>query len=215
MLFEGKRSAYVMPPQAAGRVRLIAGLHGVCNPPEYACGYWIAAASQRGLLVCPEGNTHCGAADGNATTWTKPAAGMSADLEKAIAAVADVFVDRFDRKGAVLMGFSKGAYAAPKIAAAHPGRWPYLILVEAKVRTTAAALRAAKVRAVALIAGERSGQHATMRRTAAQLAKQGFAAKLWVMPKAGHHYSANIDAIMAEALDFVVAAGAPRSEEYD
>ncbi len=141
-------------------------------------------------------------------TWTKSAAGMSADLEKAIAAVGKVFGDRFDRTGAVLMGFSRGAYAAVKIAAAHPGRWPYLILIEAKIRTSAAALRAAKVKAVALVGGERSGQLSTMRRTAAQLQKQRFAAKLWVMPKAGHHYSGNIDAIMAEALDFVVAAGA-------
>ena len=33
---------------------------------------------------------------------------------------------------------------------------------------------------------------------------QGFPARLWVMKGAGHHYSADIDTIMAEAIAFVL-----------
>ena len=38
-----------------------------------------------------------------------------------------------------------------------------------------------------------------------RLAKQGFPARLWVMKGAGHYYSADIDALMAEAIAFVLA----------
>ena len=144
-----------------------------------------------------------------APTWTQPAAKIDLDLEAAIAAVDAELPGLSTRDGAILMGFSKGAYGAVKIAAAHPGRWPHLVLIEANVQLSAASLRAAGVRAVALIAGERSGQLRGQRRTAEQLARQGFPAKLWVMPNAGHHYSADIDTIMAAALDFVVEAGHP------
>ena len=79
-----------------------------------------------------------------------------------------------------------------------------------------AGLRAAGVRAVALIGGERGSQVAGQRRTVEKLRKQGYPAKLWVMKDAGHHYSADIDTIMAEAMDFVLAAplaGGERSAE--
>jgi pimeloyl-ACP methyl ester carboxylesterase len=187
---------------------LIAGLHGVCNPPEYACGYWTAAAAERGLLVCPTGNARCSAASYHAPTWTEPETLMDADLEAAIAATAARFPALVapveERRGAVLFGFSKGAYAAVRIAQAHPGRWPYLVLVEADVALEPSALRAAGVRAVALLAGEFSPSHRSERRTAAALERAGFPARLWVMPHAGHYYSPDIDTLMAEALDFVL-----------
>jgi hypothetical protein len=68
-------------------------------------------------------------------------------------------------------------------------------------------LRAAGVRAVALIAGEVGGQIAGERNTAAALAKHGYPARLWVMPHAGHFYSADIDTIMGEAIDWVLTNG--------
>ena len=101
-----------------------------------------------------------------------------------------------------------GAYAAYQIARAHPGRWPYLILNEANVPLDKAQLEAAGVRAVALIAGERGSQLAGERKTAERLAKQGYPARLWVMKGAGHHYSADIDAIMSEAIAYVLREGA-------
>jgi len=204
--FGPDRTAYVvLPRRRDGAARLIAGLHGVCNPPEYACGYWIEAAAQRGLLICPTGNARCGPAMGRAPTWTQSAPKIDVDLEAAIAAVEQAHPELATRDGAILMGFSRGAYAAVKIAAAHPGRWPHLVLIEANVSISAASLGQAGVRSVALIAGERSGQLRGQRRTAEQLVREGFAAKLWVMPGAGHHYSADIDTIMAAALDFVVS----------
>jgi hypothetical protein len=95
-----------------------------------------------------------------------------------------------------------------KIAAAHPGRWPYLVLIEANVNVTAAKLRASGVRAVALIAGELGSQLAGERKTTESLIKDGYPAKLWVMPKAGHHYSSDIDSIMHDAVTWVTSQGA-------
>jgi pimeloyl-ACP methyl ester carboxylesterase len=203
---EGARKVYYVVPRQKGNGRLIANLHGVCNPPGYACGYWVEAASRAGFLVCPEGNSHCG--PNGPPTWTEPAAKMDADLERAIAIVDANHPGEMNREGSVLTGFSMGAYAAVQIARNHPGRWPHLVLNEADVPLDVAQLRAAGVRAVALVAGEIGSQVAGERRTAEKLAKHGFPARLWVMKGAGHYYSADIDTIMAEAIAFVLSASA-------
>ncbi len=201
----GRTVYFGVPKGPAGPRRLIANLHGVCNPPAYACGHWLNAGTARGFVVCPTGNASCGPGAFNAPTWTTGAAPMAADLELAVAAVDAAYPGEIAAEGAVLTGFSKGGYAAPAIAALRPGRFPYLLINEADVSLDAAALRKAGVRAVALVAGERGSQLAGERRTAARLQAQGFPARVWVMPKAGHHYSADIDDIMAEALDWLTA----------
>ena len=203
--FLGTRNVYfVVPSSTEGPQRLVANLHGLCNPPGYACGYWTHAASQVGFLVCPSGNSTCGGASGP-PTWTEPYGKIDDDLEAAIRKIEETYPGEVSREGAVLTGFSLGAYAAPIVAARHPGRWKYLILNEANVDLTAAGLRQAGVAAVALIAGERGSQLAGERKTCDALKKQGYPAELWVMPKAGHYYSANIDDIMRDALAFVLA----------
>ena len=208
--FEGARKVYfTVTPIKHDKTRLIANLHGICNPPGYACGYWTNAASGYGFLVCPEGNGRCGGKEGP-TTWSEPLAKIDADLEKAILTVDGKYPDELDhdREGAVLTGFSLGATSAYAIARAHPGRWPYLILIEADVQMDAATLRAAGVRAVALLAGEVGSQIAGEKRTVQRLVAQGFPARFWTMKKAGHFYSADIDALMSEALAFVTSVSA-------
>jgi hypothetical protein len=96
---------------------------------------------------------------------------------------------------------------AALIAERHPGRWPYLILIESNVPLVAPSLRAAGVRAVALVAGELGESRYGESNTATALAKQGFPARFWMMPKAGHWYSANIDDLMKEAMEWLIAQG--------
>ncbi len=200
-----KRSVYFAPPHAtscdAKPRRLIANLHGLCNPPGYACGYWTGAASDRGFLVCPEGNSVCGA--GGPPSWDESFDAMDRDLERAIDDVSALYPNQVDRQGAVLTGFSRGAYAAPFLAIAHPGRWTYLVLVEADVSLDAWSLRKAGVKAVALLAGEYGSQIGGEKATVEKLKKQGFPARFWTMSKAGHYYSADIDVLMGEAIDWV------------
>jgi hypothetical protein len=202
-----KRNVFFVAPHAttcdAHPQRLIANLHGLCNPPGYACGYWTGAASDRGFLVCPEGNSTCG--PGGPPTWDEGFDAMDKDLEHAIDDVSALYPGEVEREGAVLTGFSRGAYAAPFLAQRHPGRWTYLVLVEADVPLDAATLRRSGVKAVALLAGEYGSQIAGERATAVKLKAQGFPARFWTMSKAGHYYSADIDALMGEAIDWAVS----------
>ena len=147
--FLPNRSVYlVVPAPGAGPKRLVANLHGLCNPPGYACGYWTRAASEVGFLVCPEGNSSCGPGAYNAPTWTESFEAMSEDLERAVEATSDAYPDE-----------------SPE--------WE----------------RCSR--------GEKA--------TCESLAKQGYPARLFVMPKVGHAYSADIDERMREALAFVLA----------
>ena len=206
--FLGKRNVYfVVPSSRAKPQRLVANLHGMCNPPGYACGLWKNAASQIGFLVCPTGNASCGPAMYDAPTWTESVPKMDEDLERAIAVVMEQYPDEVSREAAVLTGFSRGAFAAPEIAKMHAGRWPFLVLNEANVALDARALRKAGVRAVALIAGEKGSNVPGNRATVAQLTKAGFPARLWIMPGAGHYYSNDIDQIMTDAIAWVTANG--------
>jgi hypothetical protein len=206
---KGKRSVFFGTPHGTScdtaPHRLIANLHGVCNPPGYACGYWTGAAADRGFLVCPEGNSTCG--PGGPPTWDESFDLMDKDLEHAIDDVDALYPAQMTRDGAVLTGFSRGAYAAPFIAQRHPGRWSYLVLVEADVSLDAAALRRAGIKAVALLAGEWGTQIGGERATVEKLRKQKYPARFWMMPKAGHYYSADIDALMGQAIDWVVQQG--------
>lgn len=208
---QSKRNVFFVAPHAtsceARPRRLIANLHGLCNPPGYACGYWTGAGSDAGFLVCPTGNSTCGGGPGAPPTWTENDAAIDRDLEQAIAAVDAQYPGEMTRDGAVLTGFSRGAYAAGRIAVMHPGRWPYLLLTEADVPLDAGTLKAAGVQAVAMLAGEIGSQLPGERRTVQRLSAQGFRARLWVMPRAGHYYSGNIDDIMREALAWLVRSG--------
>jgi poly(3-hydroxybutyrate) depolymerase len=210
---KGRTVYFAVPPTSGGPRRLIANLHGMCNPPSYACGYWLNAGTERGFVVCPTGNASCGPGAYNAPTWTTGAPQMGDDLERAVATVEASYPGEISPEGAILTGFSKGGYVAPAIAARKPGRFAYLLINEADVALDAVSLRKAGVRAVALVAGELGSQLAGEKRTAARLEAQGFPAKVWVMPKAGHHYSANIDAIMAEAIDWLVSHDASAQRE--
>lgn len=201
-----QRKVYFVAARRADKPqRLVAMLHGVCNPPAYACGLWADTAKELGFLVCPQGAGTCGPAMYDAPTWTGGTTDMDADIEASVAAVSALYPEQIDREGAVLVGFSRGGYAAISIAAAHPGRWPFLVINEANVSLSVPQLAAAKVRAVAFLAGEKGSQVQGERATAQALAKAGFPARLWVMPNAGHHYSDDIAALMKEAIDWAVA----------
>lgn len=204
--FVGKRKVYyAVAKKSGGPQRLLVNLHGMCNPPGYACGYWLEAGTNEGFMVCPEGNTVCG--PGGPSSWDESFADMDRDLEAAIAIVDAAYPGEISREGSVLTAFSRGAYAAPIIASMHPGRWPYLILAEADVTLNATLLRKAGVKAVVMLAGEWGTQIKGERETVKRLQAEKFPALFLTMKNAGHYYSADIDELMRQALAFVFAAG--------
>jgi hypothetical protein len=200
---------FAFPAGAAAPQRLIGHLHGICGPPSYSCGKWLGAAAEVGALVCPSGNTFCGDPSAGLASWEAPSWGelvatMDRDLEKSIARVDVAHPGKIKRDGAILTGYSRGAYAAPIVARMHPGRWPYLVLVEADVALTKASLAVSGVRAVALVGGEWSPELPKMKKTEAALVKDGVRARLFIMKKTGHLYSDDIEDVMRKALAFVV-----------
>jgi hypothetical protein len=198
--------------------RLVAALHGTCGGPDYACASWIHAGVEVGALVCPTGNAHCGPSPLSPPTWEAPSWGelvadMDADLERSVSIVSRHSPHPIGREGAILTGYSRGGYAVPFIAGRRPGRWPLLLIIEADATLDPVSLRRARVRAVALVAGEWGDQLAGMKKSADALAAASFPARLFLMPKTGHLLSSNIEEVMREALGFLVAtdsdSGAP------
>ncbi len=206
----GRPVYYAFPREGTRPFRLVAHLHGMCGPPSYACGKWIGAGTDVGAMICPTGNARCGDSpysppSWEASTWPELVAQMDADLERSIAKVDARRPGTFHREGAILTGYSRGAYAAAPIARRHPGRWPYLVLIEANVPLTVEGLKKSGVRAVALVAGEQGLEIAGMRKTEAELVADGFPAKLFVMRRTGHPYSEDIEYVMHDALAYVLA----------
>ena len=200
------------PESAAGARpwRLVGHLHGICHPPSYSAGRWLGAAVDVGVLVTPTGNARCGDANLGPPSWEAPSweelvAAMDADLERSIAKVEAKHRGSLRRDGAILTGFSRGAFAAPVIARMHPGRWPLLVLIEANVPVSAASLRKAGVRAVAWLAGEVGTEIAGERKIDADLRSAGFPSKLFVMPRVAHLYPDDMDSLMREAFQFVLS----------
>ena len=190
--------------------RLVGHLHGICYPPSYSAGRWLGAAVDVGVVVSPTGNARCGDANlgppsWEAASWEELVATMDADLERSIAKVEAKHPGSIRRSGAVLTGFSRGAFAAPVIARMHPGRWPLLVLIEANAPVTAASLRKAGVRAVAWLAGEVGTELAGERRTDAELTSAGFPSRLFVMPRVAHLYPDEMDDLMRQAFKFVLS----------
>lgn len=206
----GRPVWYALAKSGARPRRLIGHLHGICGPPVYACGKWIAAGAEAGVVVCPTGNAKCGdspvsPASWEASSWTELVTIMDHDLEASIAKVEAKHKGTIDRSDAILTGYSRGAYAAAVIARLpkNKSRWPHLVLIEANVSLSASTLRAAGVRSVALIAGEQGTEIAGERTTVEALEKDGFPARLFVMKRTGHLYSDDMEYVMHDALTWV------------
>jgi hypothetical protein len=206
----GRPVYYALSRGSSDGSRLVGHLHGMCTPPPYSCGRWIGAGTEVGIVICPTGNARCGdspvgPASWEAPTWTELVTQMDADLETAVAKVSTKRPGKVRREGAILTGYSRGGYAVPSIARRHPGRWPYLVLIESDATLTAASLTASGVRAVALVAGEWGNQLSGMEKTQQALAADGFPAKLFVMRRTSHPYSDDMESVMHEAFRFVLS----------
>jgi len=203
-----ERNVWYALPRAEGEHRLIATLHGQCGSPSYACGTWIDAGTERGFMVCPTGNEHCTSPIGP-PMWDESFQLMERDLERGISVAQSRVRARdagaFSRDDEVLVGYSRGGWAAIEIVSYHPGRWPYLILIEADVTIKKAYLDACKVRAVAMVAGEHGTELPGEQKSVDALKAAGFPAEIFVMPNTAHLYSANMDDVMRQALAFVLA----------
>lgn len=199
-----QRNVWYALPRRLDEHRLVAGLHGQCGGPSYACGSWLDAGIEQGFMVCPTGNEHCTSPIGP-PSWDESFTLMDQDLEQGISIVQKKLDGGISRDDATLVGYSRGGWAAIEIVRMHPGRWPHLVLIEADVTINKPYLDVAKVRSVAMVAGEWGTELPGERKSVEDMKAAGYPAELFVMPKTAHLLSQNFDDVMRQALAFVLA----------
>jgi len=200
--FGAKRPAmYYAPPQSDEKRPLIVMLHGMCALPEYECPVFREGAPGSTALLCPPGPTSCPEGDGR--MWIGSSWAMASSLTKSLRALGERHSGRIDTRRKALVGYSLGGMAAMRIVQAQPGQWSGLMIVNAGVEPSAATLRRAGIKRVALVAGERDRTAGKLRRAAARLQHVGFDARYFSMGAVGHYFDSSSASRLNEALTWL------------
>jgi pimeloyl-ACP methyl ester carboxylesterase len=186
------------PPADAGTARApIVYLHGMWATPEDSCPLLEHAATARGFLVCPRGNSP---SPPEGRMWTGTYATVAPSLHGALNAASALSAGALDRNASgTLVGYSNGAYFAAEIAMHEPGRWTGLVLLSMHLDLDADRLRAV------LGAGDRDGARDTMRVQAEHLAAEGLPTRFMSLGDVGHELPIppGVDRVLADALAWV------------
>lgn len=184
----GRFGATFDPGAAPG---LIVYMHGMGASPEDSCRtFEPAAIANRARLVCPRGNAK--KSEGGA--WV----GNLDDRRHSLDQLMPV-----RPAGGTLMGFSIGARVALQIALSEPGKWSGLVLMNQKMELSRDELARAGIQRVVLCAGEYDASYPVLFAEKQKLVKAGFAARFVTLGPVGHHFSADMEARMVEAITWV------------
>jgi predicted esterase len=178
-------------------------LHGMWATPEDSCPLLQHAATARGFLVCPRGNSP---SPPEGRMWTGTYATVAPSLHAALATASALSPGALDRHASgTLVGYSNGAYFAAEIAMHEPGRWTGLVLLSMRLDLDADRLRAAGVRRIVLAAGDKDGSRDTMRAQADRLSTAGVPVRFMSLGDVGHELPVppGIDGVLADALAWV------------
>jgi predicted esterase len=202
LVAEGGHVVEVYPPLDAvpAATPLVVFLHATCMQPVDICDFWSNGGRAGSWLVCPAGPSTCfGAPDWSGTPKVKAAA-----LGHALAAVDTAYAPWVDHeRGDVLIGYSRGAYAARDILYEGPGRFRGLILLSAYVKPDPARLKTAGIRRALLATGDLDESGPTMRRAAKTLDAAGIPAKFVSLGKIGHWLPDDVEVILRDAIAWV------------
>lgn len=197
----GGRALFYPPADATpGERPLTMMLHGMCAAPEWECPFFRKGATADGFLLCGAGPALCGAGPGS--RWS----GAPAALAKAVSGSVEGLERRLPAgsklgPGRALVGYSLGAAAASQaLALARPGEWTALMVINASVVPSAAELRKAGVKRVALVAGEHDMTAAKLKRTAKALASAGLDARYFSLGPVGHYFGESTEAALEAPL---------------
>jgi pimeloyl-ACP methyl ester carboxylesterase len=198
------------PFQEQGPAPLTVLLHGICNNPKVTCGWFQPGDLAPSWQVCPAGNSPCGR---DSYQWsTSPAPRLEEHVSSGLARVQERYGERISREGAVLVGFSLGAFAAVSLLSSGTRRFDGLVLVGASVAPTPEQIALAGVRRVAFAAGDFDSAAPAMRRAAAALEKQGIQARYESLGRTGHVIPDSTSAPIGRLIDWArdqAHAGAP------
>lgn len=198
--FGQRRPAVYYTPRTKTREQpIVVMLHGMCALPEYECPVFRRGATSSSWLLCPPGPTPC---QGGGAMWTGSTEQLTATVTSSLQALAreNPTVD-LNRK--VLVGYSLGAAAALRVVSASKGDWSGLMLLNAGLEPHPAALEAAGLRRVALVAGERDGSRAKLRRAADRLVRAGLDARFFSLASTGHFFDGTSEARLVEPLEWL------------
>ncbi|HEU4406417.1 MAG TPA: hypothetical protein VFS43_14225 [Polyangiaceae bacterium] len=200
----GGRAVFFPPAEgSAGEKPLTMMLHGMCATPEWECPFFRKGAAASGYLLCGAGPALCGGGPGS--RWS----GAPGALAKAVNASVEGLERRLPAgsklgPGRALVGYSLGAAAASKvIELARPGEWSGLVVVNASAVPSAAQLRKAGVKRVALVAGERDMTAPKLKRAAKALEGAGLEARYFSLGPVGHYFGETTEAALEAPLRWV------------
>lgn len=193
----------IYPPSgglADRRAPVVMMLHGMCGDPLSICEFWNQAGREGSFLVCPGGNVACG----GARDWSGSGEVKAAAIDESLAVVDKAYGTFIDHsKGDILIGYSRGAFAARDVVYARPGRFRGLILLGALMRPDAARLKASGIRRVVFAAGEWDMARPAMQRAAAALSGAGLPSRYVSLGKIGHALPDNLETILRDALRWI------------
>jgi len=202
------RAIEVYPPVAKpGRAPLTVFLHATCMQPSSVCNAFGTAGRDTSWLVCPSGNSTCyGEPD-----WHGPGAEKAAFLASAIAKVEERIPSFLDPRPGVLIGWSRGAFAARDILEANLGslekRFRGLVLIAAQATPSLATLKQAGIERVVMASGDYDGATPTMKSAIVALRAGGLEARFVSLGKIGHAWPSDFDDRMRDHIAW--AAGSP------
>jgi predicted esterase len=196
---ESARAVFGAPPPSADQAEAtFVYLHGVCGLTKNGCGHFEGAP---GWLVCPQANQRC---QNGGSSWGGSIGDKVATVNAALDAARATWPESANAP-VILVGFSQGAYVAMDVARAEPGRYAGLLLLGADTAHAGDALRAARVRRLALACGAYDMMFPKMRATPAALAGSGVEATFASLGEVGHTYAASdgTDAVLTSLLAWV------------
>jgi len=206
------RPIEVYPPiSKEPRSPFVVVLHATCMQPASVCDWFGSAGRDSGWLVCPSGNSTCyGEPD-----WNGSGPEKAAFLAKALAKVEERVPTFVDERPGVLIGWSRGAYAARDILDASLSdakssslakKFRGLVLLAAHVTPQISKLKKAGITRVVMAAGDYDGSRPTMTAAVAALRAGGLEARYVSLGKVAHVWPMDFEARMREHIAW--AAGA-------
>jgi predicted esterase len=168
--------------------------------PADVCDFWSAGGRDGNFLVCPAGPSTCyGAPDWSGTPKLK-----ADTLSAALGAVDGSYGAWVDHdRGDVLIGYSRGAFAARDVLYERAGRFRGLILLSAAVSPDPEKLKAAGIRRVVLATGDLDGSRPVMKKALLALEAAGIPTRFVSLGRIGHWLPRDLETILRDAIAWV------------
>jgi predicted esterase len=211
---EQGRPIEVYPPISdEKRAPIVVLLHATCMQPAWVCNWFGSAGRDPGWLICPSGNSTCA----GEPDWHGPGPEKAAFLEDALEKVEANVADWVAEEPGVLIGWSRGAFAARDIlytAIENPESFPHakrfrgLVLMAAAMKPDVAKLKEAGIKRVVMAAGDFDGSKSTMVSAVVALQAGGIEARYVSLGKIAHVWPNDFENRMREPISW--AAQAPQ-----